>query len=236
MQPPCTTLCDYLRSRFLRGDFAKKERIKKARQSHQENNKRRGKEKCENYLKGTAEPDGAREICVCAGDSLTMCCMPPSGDWVKLLQDRHGANTIFLRAAESGDTTANMLSRAADVAACNPTSLVIMIGTNDIEGKVRGRSIAFHLAIELPYLTVTCQNLTPCLWPRLWLRLDERFVLPISKELEGPHRGTPSGDRSGDFRLVARKREQIRWGGPLGARSPGSSRATNRVDLAASVR
>ncbi len=94
----------------------------------------------------TAPTDGPPPL-VLLGDSLT-----EAGPWEAAFPDMHVVN-----AGRTGDTTADVGERLADVLALGPAGVVLTVGTNDfnhratVEQVVRGiEDILFHLHHELP--------------------------------------------------------------------------------------
>ncbi len=104
----------------------------------------------------TADPTEGPVVFV--GDRLTQV-----GQWSEWLPDLDVVNL-----GRAGDTTADVLDRLDDVLAQRPSSVVLLIGTNDlshrasVEQVVRGNEeILFKLRHELPQARLVIQSVLP---------------------------------------------------------------------------
>lgn len=78
----------------------------------------------------TGRPADARQVLVCAGDSITQ--GVGSADWVGLLHRDLGAQGYaVVNAGWSGYLSSSLLREVDDVIACRPDLVTVMIGTND---------------------------------------------------------------------------------------------------------
>ena len=81
------------------------------------------------YAKG--EDPGARNVVVCVGDSVTE--GVSSADWVAMLRERGGAQGVqVVNAGVAGDLAWNVLQRLDSVVRCDPDTVTVMVGTNDV--------------------------------------------------------------------------------------------------------
>ena len=89
---------------------------------------RRGATKA--YLREGRAP-GARNVVVCVGDSITE--GVSSADWVAMLRERGGAQGVqVVNAGVAGDLAWNVLQRLDSVVRCDPDTVTVMVGTNDV--------------------------------------------------------------------------------------------------------
>ncbi|MFC4908388.1 SGNH/GDSL hydrolase family protein [Actinomadura gamaensis] len=97
----------------------------------------------------TRRPDDGAVV-VCAGDSLTHATV--SGDYVARLR-RRLPSTRFVNAGRNGDTAEGLLGRLGEILACEPTDVVILIGTNDVRRSRPHAAFAADVAAILTRLT-----------------------------------------------------------------------------------
>jgi lysophospholipase L1-like esterase len=76
-----------------------------------------------------ARPPGVRRI-VCAGDSLTHGVV--SFDYVSALRARLGPGIEVVNAGVNGDFAFNVAERLPAIVACDPTDVVVLVGTIDV--------------------------------------------------------------------------------------------------------
>ena len=82
------------------------------------------------FLDNGRQPS-TKSVVVCAGDSLTQGQI--SGDYVALLRRKFsGEDYEFINAGINGDLGYNLLQRLAPILACRPDTVVLLVGTNDI--------------------------------------------------------------------------------------------------------
>ncbi len=105
-----------------------------------------------------APTDPSRGPTVFVGDRLTQ-----AGAWSEWLPDHDVVNL-----GRAGDTTADVLDRLDDVIGAQPSTVVLLIGTNDlshrasVEQVVRGNEeILFKLHHELPQARLVVQSVLP---------------------------------------------------------------------------
>jgi len=79
-----------------------------------------------------------RRVVVCLGASIVHGRV--SVDFVELLRHRLPAGDyVFVNAGRNGDLAYNVLQRLDPVVACDPDAIVILVGTNDVQGTLSER-------------------------------------------------------------------------------------------------
>lgn len=108
------------------------------------------------------ETDDDRNIVVCAGDSLTQGNMGVS--YVELLEDKLDSRMYHVvNAGVNGDLSEHLAGRLDEVIACNPTHVVLLIGTNDLNATLDDKNYAayrqFKKLQEKPFIDKYRENL-----------------------------------------------------------------------------
>jgi acyl-CoA thioesterase-1 len=88
---------------------------------------RRGTTKA--FLRDGPAP-GTTSVVVCVGDSITE--GGGSADWVAMLRARVGGGVQFVNDGVSGDLSWNVLQRLDATIRCEPSVVILLIGTNDV--------------------------------------------------------------------------------------------------------
>ena len=86
---------------------------------------------------------GTTQVVVCAGDSITRGTV--SSNYVRLLQERFAARGVeFINSGVNGDLAWNVLQRLDQIIACRPDVVTLLVGSNDVNGTLRGGNRAFY--------------------------------------------------------------------------------------------
>ena len=109
------------------------------------------------------EADDERQVIVCAGDDLTQGNM--GANYVGILEDKLDARAYHVvNAGINGDLSMHLIERLDEIIACNPSHVVLLIGTNDLNATLDDKNFAtyrqFKKITEKPLLNQYRENLS----------------------------------------------------------------------------
>ncbi|WP_299461324.1 SGNH/GDSL hydrolase family protein [uncultured Microscilla sp.] len=93
------------------------------------------------------EPGDGRQIVVCAGDDLTQGNM--GANYVDILEDKLDQRLYHVvNAGVNGDLSEHLVNRLDEIIACNPTHVVLLIGTNDLNAMLDDKNMATYRQLK----------------------------------------------------------------------------------------